>query len=105
MTGIISYLQGRLQCVIVNGTYSQETSVTSGVPQESILGPLLFYIFINDLPMCLTRPPVQCDLLADDGTLITANDNIDNIRRDLQQNLNGISGWCCSNRMALNPTN
>ena len=38
-----------------------------------------------------------------DGTLNTANDNIDNIRRDLQQSLNDISGWCCRNRMALNP--
>ena len=46
----------------------------------------------------------QCDLFADDGTLNTANDNIDNIRRDLQQSLYDVSGWCCRNRMALNPT-
>ena len=99
-----SYLQDRLQCVLVNGTYSQETSITSGVPQGSILGPLLFCIFINDLPLCLTRPSVQCDLFADDGTLNTANNNIDNIRRGLQQSLNDIPGWCSRNRMALNPT-
>ena len=41
---------------------------------------------------------------ADDGTLNTANDNIDNIRRDLQQSLHDVSAWCCKNRMALNPT-
>ena len=99
-----SYLQGRLQCVLVNGTYSQETSITSGVPQGSILGPLLFCIFINDLPVCLIRPSVQCDLFADDGTLNSANDNIDDIRMDLEQSPNDISGWCCRNGMALNPT-
>ena len=99
-----SYLQDRLQCVLVNGTYCHETSITSGVSQGSILGPLLFCIFINDLPLCLTRASVQCDLFADDGTLSTANDNVDNIRRDLQQSLYDVSGWCCRNRMALNPT-
>ena len=104
ITFVRSYIQGRPQCVLVNGTYSQETSITSGVPQGSILGPLLFCIFINDLPMCPTRPSMQCELFADDGTLNTPNDSIDNIRRDLQQSLNDISGWCCRNRMALNPT-
>ena len=49
--------------------------------------PTSVCIFINDLPLCLTRASVQCDLFADDGTLNTANDNIDNIRRNLQQSL------------------
>ena len=99
-----SYLHGCLQCVLAYGTYSQETSITSEVSQGSILGPLLICIFIKDLTMCLTRPSVQCNLFADDGTLNTANDNIDNIRRDLQQSFNDIFGWCCRNRMELTPT-
>ena len=52
--------------------------------------------------MCLTRASVQSDLSADNGTRNTANDNIDNIHRDLQQSLYDVSGWCCINRMALN---
>ena len=74
----------------------------SGVPQGSNLGPLL--VCMNDLPMCLAGPSVQCDLFADDGTLNTANGNVDNIRRDLQQSQIEISGCCCRNRMTLNPT-
>ena len=46
---------------------------------------------------------MQCDLSADGGTLNAANDYRDNIHKDLQRSLNDISGWCCGNRMALNP--
>ena len=104
ITFLRAYLHGRLQCVLVNGTYSQDISITSWVPQGPIRGPLLFCIFVNDRPMCITRPSVQCDLFVDDGIHNTANDNTDNIRRDLQQSLNDISGWWCKDRMALNPT-
>ena len=55
------------------------------------------------ISLSLSRVSVQCDLFADDGTLNTVNDKIDNIRRDLQQSLYDVSGWCCRNRMVLNP--
>ena len=91
-----SYLHGWLQCVLVDGIYSKETSITCGVPKWSILGPLLFGIFINYLPLCLSSKSVKRDLFADDGTLNTANDNIDNIRKDLQQSLDDVSDRGCA---------
>ena len=98
-----SYLQGRQQRVLVNGTYSQENPVTRGLPQGSVFGPLLFCVFINDLLLRVSSTSVQRDLFADDGTLNTSNNDIGDIRRDLQQSLDDVSKWC-TNWMALNQT-
>ena len=69
---INSYLQGKTQRVFLPGSYSSEGSVKFGVPQGSVVGPFLFSIFINDLPLHVTNISVACDMLADDTALHTS---------------------------------
>ena len=62
---IRSYLQDRLQRVVIDGSFSDTVSVNSGVPQGSILGPLLFVLFINDIYEQIS-PGTSIALYADD---------------------------------------
>ncbi len=63
---IAAFLNNRRQCVVVNGSASNWTNVMSGVPQGSVIGPILFIIFINDMPNHISN---FISLFADDAKL------------------------------------
>ena len=68
---------GRKQFVHIDSQSSEELAVTSGVPQVSILGPLLFIIYINDLPRCVKHCSVN--MYADDTVLYLAGPTVHNL--------------------------
>lgn len=100
---IRSYLSNRHQRVLSNGSYSSKAISHRGVPQGSILGPLLFSLFINDLPLHITNPDTSSELFADDGTVHCSDKSINNVTNQLQKGLSDIEKWCDNNAMVLNP--
>jgi hypothetical protein len=94
-----SYLQGRSQRVCFKGKTSDPKTVTHGVPQGSILGPLLFILFMNDLPLYIESP---LDLYADDSTLNASGKTIEEVEIKLNLDLEKIHLWCKNNKMVLN---
>jgi len=86
---IDQFLLGRQMRVHINGSFSNWIDVLSGVPQGSVLGPLLFFIFVSDLPDL-----VKCSLMmfADDTKIWTKIKDIDD-SEFLQQDLNLLMEW------------
>jgi len=100
---LASFVTDRTQRVYVNGQYSRDGTLNFGVPQGSILGPLFFCIFINDLPLHITNTNVSCELFADDSSLHSSSKQLDQVQSDLQQGINDVVEWCDLNKMTLHP--
>lgn len=98
LTWIQSFLANRTQQVINNGEHSESVNVTSGVPQGSVLGPLLFLLYINDLT-CNLKCKIR--LFADDCLLYIPLDNWDDGKL-MQSDLDLIEEWCNKWKMNLN---
>ena len=95
-----SYLLNRKQKVVINNIESTTENIVCGVPQGSILGPLLFLMFINDLPLYTDN--VNTDLYADDTTIFQISNSQHFIEQNLQLALRKLSVWCILNGMLLN---
>ncbi len=100
ITWFSSYLKGRTQQTQVGNSLSSPMHTSSGVPQGSILGPLLFVCYVNDLPkFCKNLQPF---MYADDTALLVKGKNIMEIQNQLQYDFNQILRWLSANRLSLN---
>lgn len=97
---IRSYLSERLQSVSMDGVSSAELQLTVGVPQGSVLGPILFLIYINDLPSCM--PDAGCVLFADDTTIHVTGRTEDEVAGSLALARSHAEEWFLANRLLLN---
>ena len=97
---ISSFLSDRQQVIFSQASSSDSLPIKYGVPQGSVLGPLLFSIYINDLPLFIKA---LCDLFADDTTIHTHHSDLNQVSNTLQQSIDSLVEWTELNHMALNP--
>ena len=96
----VSYLKERQQTVTVNEVTSDPLNVHCGVPQGSVLGPILFLLYVNDFHHSSNL--FSFHIFADDANLFYRNKNIDTLQVNINEELPKIHTWLCANRLSLN---
>jgi hypothetical protein len=95
-----SYLSNRMQYVYYNGSKSRHQQLLCGVPQGSILGPLLFIMYINDIVN--TSSILDFVLFADDTTILYSHDNISSKLNVINKELAEVTNWFKANKLSVN---
>ena len=80
--------------------YTRTQVMFTGVPQAYVIGPTLFILYINDLPLSLTNSIAE--VFADDSALSAYNYNVHDLLESLSDDLLNVNTWCSKNRMTLN---
>ena len=95
-----SYLHNRKQHVSIGSFKSDDTIITHGVPQGSVLGPLLFLLYINDFRNCCRA--FDFHIFADDTKLFYSNSSLIELEETINYNLILVSNWLKANKLSLN---
>ena len=95
------YLSNRTQRVKLDSTFSSWLKILLGVPQGSILGPLLFNIFLNDMLWFVEKTDI-CNF-ADDNTICSCAKSVNDVIENLQSDLKIVLKWFKNNQMMANP--
>ena len=97
---LASYLSARKQAVFCNNDRSNLKTIIKGVPQGSILGPILFLVYINDI--CNASDKFSYVLFADDTNLLLTDNHLYNLHVKLNHELHNIFKWVTANKLAVN---
>ena len=97
-----SYLNNRMQSTQIGPYISNKANVSYGIPQESVLGPLLFLLYVNDIHPCSNK--LKFYLFADDTNILYADKNLKSLENIVNIELQNLHEWLTSNKLTLNTT-
>ena len=97
-----SYLTDRRQYVHLNGINLETKNINCGVPHGSVLGPILFLLYINDLPNISQK--LKFYLFADDTNIYFESEDLTKLEKTMNKELEKLHNWLCINRLSLNIT-
>lgn len=100
LTWFRNYLKQRKQKTVINDVMSDELEVPIGLPQGTVLAPILFLIYINDIVNAIEGCEIR--LFADDALMMISENNINTAIAKVQHELNNLYKWLCGNRLKLN---